>query len=793
MNPFFYKISNNVFLRRLVVFLLFLIVTVIVFFPFLSGDNIIRDFLHDFSIFATGYNFFKPFGEALQNNQFSLWLPQIYGGFPVWLTQVGFFSPLGIILFKFFDYVFAYNWLIFLNFLFAGLAMYWLARNLYLSVASSIIAGLTYELSHIAFYWGSLAVFSNVYMVLPLLFVMILKLKQGKKFYLPLTALIIAYSLVAGETQVVIYSLMASLAFWIFLNWREIRNYKISFPIIGFISAVVLGAILASFWIIPVINYLPYSTRTGGAPTFNDLDYQFSWGDPLAYFYPFIALQTDKFINPFSQSPFYIAVLSLFLAIFAIIFWRKNKFVSFFTWLFAITFILRIKYLGLAWLLNFVPILNRFRAMLHWYFISVFALAILAGFGLEYFNEIKSDLRFRKYVKFLKIFTILNIIAVLLINVGVIFKSKILEVVLKYYDSRVYSPLKKFSLDYYHNIITELMYRTFYTFSLSNPRFLFPFLFVGVSFAVIYIFYKNKISFSNFKILIVCIVALNLILVFFSYRVSSRSLIETMPDTARFIQNNSGVSLPLRVVSFNPSEMYQKFELYTIKDMDDYYLKTFAPNLGLYFGIETISGHDPFVPRALLQTLGQGEISGGTKSFSSEERVSGPDTLEEKINRFASRSNQELLGFLNVKYVFSSFEFPKPWKKVFETIATERTIPIFIYENPGFIERAYLVNKQDIRDRISKVSIIDYSAQYIRIRVRSVKENTLVFSEMNLPTWLAYIDGKQVEIQSYKDLFMSVKVPSGEHEVVFKYPNLWEQYKYAFKNLIFNLLISFSL
>lgn len=784
MAAFFNKISNNVFLRRLAVFLFFFTVTGIVFSPFLSGANIIRDFLRDFSMFVTGYNFFKPFGEALHNNQFSLWLPQIYGGFPVWLTQVGFFNPVGIILFKFFDYVFAYNWLIFFNFLLAGLATYWLARNLNLSRASSIVAGLTYELSHIALYWGNLAVFSNIYVFLPLLFVMILKLKQNKKFYILPTALIVAYSLVAGETQVVVYSLTAGLAFWIFLNWREILDFKINFSITGFIVSLILGALLASFWILPVINYLPYSTRTGGAPTFNDLDYHFSWGDPLAYFYPFIELQTDKFPNPFSQAPFYIAVLSLFLAIFAMIFWRKNKFVSFFTWLFALTFILRIKYLGLAWLLNFVPILNRFRAMLHWHFICVFALAILAGFGLERFNEIKDDLRFRKYAKFLKIFTILNITAVALINIAVIFQTKILTTVLKYYDSRIFGPSKKFSLDYYHNIITEMAHRTFHTFSLANPRFLFPFLFVVISFAVIYIFYKNKISFFNFKILAVCVVALNLVLVFFSYRVSPRSLIETIPDTAQFIRNNLSTQSPFRVASFDSGEMYQKFEVYTIKDMDDYYLKTFAPNLGLYFGVEIISGHDPFVPRSLLEILGRAGIGSGTKPLPVTGQVAEPGTLEGKIELFTSKPNQKLLGFLNIKYILTSFEFPEPWKKVFETTATERKIPVFIYENPEFIERAYLVNEQGVKDKMGNVSIVDYGAQYIKIKVNSAKESTLIFSEMNLPTWLAHIDGKPAEIKTYKDLFMSLKMPAGKHEVEFIYPGLWQQFKLAAARLL---------
>lgn len=778
MTVFFNKIYNSVFYRRLGVIFLFSVVTALVFLPLLSGQNIVRDFAADDAIYVTaGYNFFKSFSEALKNNSFTLWSSEIFGGFPIWLTQINFFSPLGIILFKFFDYILAYNWLMYFGFLLAGLAAYWLARNLNLSIASSVITGLTYELSHILLFpgTGNLVVFSDTYVFLPLLFAMILKLKEGRHFYILWTALVIAYSLIVGETQVVVYALVSGLIFWLFLNWRDIRNYKISFPVWGFIIALISGGVLASFRIIPILNYLPYTVRTGRMPT---IIYSFSWGDLLKYFYPFIESYA-KSISPFSGYPFYIAVLSLFLATSTMLFWRKDKFISFFVWLFALTLLLRIKFLGLAWLLSFIPILNRFRGLtVYWYYISALALAILAGFGLEYLDKIKERPNFNKFLKFLKIFAILNIIAVALINIVVIFQSKILAFTLNYYDSHIYNQAKKLSLDYYHNVITETVHRTFYSFSLANPRFLFPFLFIIISIAALFFFYKGRISFSGFKILAVIIIASNLILVFFNYKVSPRTFIETVPDTAQFIISNYNGNLPFRTASFDHGDMYQKFEVFTVKDMDDYYLKTFYRNSNIYYGIEKIDGLDPFIPRALLQTLAQAGFSVDTSKLPAG-NIKSFNTAEEKIKYFTSESNAKLLGFLNVKYVLSSFEFPKTWKKVFETTATERKIPIFIYENPEFIERAYLVNKQGIKYNEGKVSIVNYSAQYIKIQAKSAKESILVFSEMNLPTWLAYIDGKPAEILTYKDLFMSLKIPAGVHEIEFIYPGLWQQFKLA--------------
>ncbi|HEY4495159.1 MAG TPA: hypothetical protein VJC01_01775, partial [Candidatus Paceibacterota bacterium] len=60
------------------------------------------------------------------------------------------------------------------------------------------------------------------------------------------------------------------------------------------------------------------------------------------------------------------------------------------------------------------------------------------------------------------------------------------------------------------------------------------------------------------------------------------------------------------------------------------------------------------------------------------------------------------------------------------------------------------------------------------------------YSDANLPTWEAYIDNQPTPIYTANYLFKSVFVPKGEHEVVFKYPNLWGQFKYALKSLISN-------
>ena len=121
--------------KTLIIFLFFLAVGSI-FWPVLFGEKTINDF---FGLDLAHYKFTNDFGESISEGRLKLWWPNYLGGFPVFLTQVGFFSPLVFILYKFFSGFMVYNWLMAVNFVLGGLTMYWLARNLSLSKVSHFL------------------------------------------------------------------------------------------------------------------------------------------------------------------------------------------------------------------------------------------------------------------------------------------------------------------------------------------------------------------------------------------------------------------------------------------------------------------------------------------------------------------------------------------------------------------------------------------------------------------------------------------------------------------------------
>ena len=799
--------------KKLAIFFLFFFGLALVFWPILSGQKIFNDYyVTNYAVGQTGYNFYKDFGNSLRQGHLQLWLSSYMGGFPAYLTQAGFFNPLGIFLFSFFDYISAYNRLAFLNFLFAGLAMYWFAKNLKLSKSAAILAGFIWALSFNNIQYGSIPIFSNVFLFIPLFFAAIFKLSQGNKKYLLFGSLISSFGIIAGMTNIVFYVFIAGLAFAIFLDWPKFfsRTFR------GYILISLIGVVLASFWLLPVLNYLPLTLR--GAAVSSSIFYDYlRFGDILRFFYPFIQLPGFGGFSFLSGvANLYIGFVPLILAFIAIFLWRRNKMIAFWAGLFLFAFSMRLWFFPVFQWMQYLPLFNRFRAPFHWYSLAFFSLAILSAYGMDCLKDVKEARWFKNFVKGFGIFAAINFFLVLIGNV--IFKfwsSGILNKLLNYFDNQYFSG-KKLPIEHYHAVISKVFYDTINSFSLFNYKFFIPFIFVIIG-AILFILYqKNYINFEKFKIWAVIITILNLVLIWQGYyNFTSKDLITNPPDTVQFIKNQKDTN-DFRVFRFYPPEMYQEFEFYGIKNSLDYDIKTLGLQINPYW-IDGFGGGEPFRSQRISEVLD--ELGYETPStYSKPVWIKSNDlTLNDKISRFSSSKNQNLLSMLNIKYIFSSFKLPN-FELIYETTATEKNIPVYIYKNPQVLPRIYFANSVKFVDsgnafdellkvkdfheltiievnpkfpsfakalegkQISDIKIEEFKPEFVKIKT-SGNGGWLVYSDANLPTWEAYVDNQKTPIHTANYLFKSVFVPEGEREVVFKYPGLIKQFKYAFKNI----------
>src|SRR3989338_10421357 len=79
----------------------------------------------------------------------------------------------------------------------------------------------------------------------------------------------------------------------------------------------------------------------------------------------------------------------------------------------------------------------------------------------------------------------------------------------------------------------------------------------------------------------------------------------------------------------------------------------------------------------------------GPTTISGKPWMLSPDlSLNQKISRFSSLQNQNLFSMLNIKYIFSSFKLNN-FRLIYETTATEKNIPVYVYENFQVMPRIY--------------------------------------------------------------------------------------------------------
>ncbi len=161
----------------------------------------------------------------------------------------------------------------------------------------------------------------------------------------------------------------------------------------------------------------------------------------------------------------------------------------------------------------------------------------------------------------------------------------------------------------------------------------------------------------------------------------------------------------------------------------------------------------------------------------------------------AGITNPFVLNLLNVKYIISD-----KYDSVYGNLVFNGTKKVIF--NPNYLPRAFFVNRYEIADPLtillkmrnsdfnpkevvfledtlnikidplsdsSEVQITEYQIQKIKMNVKAIGEHLLFLSETWYPKWKCFIDGKEVPIYKANYVFRAVVVPKGKHEVVFVY------------------------
>ena len=280
--------------------------------------------------------------------------------------------------------------LVALHMAWAGWGMYTLARQLALRELSAAVSGLAFGLSGYLVARGHFLSITHAAAWLPwiLLAAHHFAIKPGRRSFLKLT-IVLALQLLAGHAQITWYTVLLAVAWMVFWTGRQ-GNLQ---GLLGLVAAGGCAALLTAVQLLPTLEYLIQSQRASAI----DFDFALNYS-----FWPwhFLTLIAPHFFGSpatgdywgsgaYWEDAAYVGLLPLVFAMVAILQRRKtsgNKaLVGFLVVITMISFVLALgKHTPVfPWLYKNVPSFDMFQAPARYLIWAVFALALLAGIGID--------------------------------------------------------------------------------------------------------------------------------------------------------------------------------------------------------------------------------------------------------------------------------------------------------------------------------------------------------------------------------------------------------------------------
>lgn len=276
-------------------------------------------------------------------------------------------------------------------------------------------------------------------------------------------------------------------------------------------------------------------------------------------------------------------------------------------------------------------------------------------------------------------------------------------------------------------------------------------LFVGLTFAVLFLFVKNIMKETT------AIIIVGLLMVFDLFMVDKR-YVNNNPDQFRSARE---VDMP-----FNATEADQRILA------DTTHFRVFEVEGGMS------SARTSFFHKSI----------GGY-------HAAKPRRMQQLFDYQIAKNNVRVLNMLNVKYVIQSDEngqklaLQNPaangnaWfveKVKFVSSANEEMKALDSLDNKNKVvmnERNYVdyfkgtkFNGEFKKDSLSSIQLVAYKPNHLKYVSNNSNEGFAVFSEMYYQNgWKATIDGKETEILNVNYVLRGLKIPAGKHTIEFKF------------------------
>ncbi|MFN3386515.1 MAG: YfhO family protein [Candidatus Thermochlorobacter sp.] len=736
--------------------------------------------------------------EAIEQGVFPQWIPYIFSGMPSYgsLTTTGdrAFDVLNILWGKFLQFITApssndiSDWVIVYFFIYSA-GIYTLLRIKKATPFAAMVGALGGTFATLSLVW--VPVGHNTKMIaismLPFTLVFLERLREEhdwKKNIFNLAALAFVLNLQVRSThvQMVYYAYLAVGIYFLFeLISALVRKESLQAwlrSVAGFVIAVAIGLSMSADTYLSVAEYTPHSIRGSASitevvpelslpsspdakkkPAGSGLDYDYatSWSfgvsEVLTFFIPYYygyGNNTYWGPQPFTACPQFFGATILVLALFGLIYYRREHFVQALGVIGTIALLISFgKYLPILFdpLFYFLPFFNKFRAPSMILILLQTSACILAGYGIKALY----DLRQTQPEKAMKALQYMALGAVILLFVAMIGISSYEPVYLKEYAA---SPRGQMLIKQNPGVpnVIKIISDEYRLFDKVKTDVVLSLFFVSVVFVGGYFFARRRLQAAIFVPLVVITVVLDL------WRASTDLLKDlkdaqeqkaffAKPDFIEFLEKDKS---KFRI---NPHDFNKE------------------PNWLAYFKMESVGGYQGAKLRLyqdLIETVGMGSTE--TPFFFVNPVMT--DLLN--IKYIVSSTPYSVVGF---KPVFNGSAFvlerenptPRLWfvKEVQQATNVEALKHIIAQDfNPR--ERAYIereVPALDPADSTAQVEITRYGIQDIEIKATATGNHFLFISEIYYPSWKCYIDGQETEIYKTNYAFRGIVVPKGTHEI----------------------------
>ncbi len=332
--------------------------------------------------------------EHIRRGQLPLWVPELGCGFPLPAASApGVFYPLNWLLFGLLPIDLGFNLHIVVHLWIAGWGMYGFLRELGVSRHAALLAACAFMLSGptMARVFQPSLLRSSAW--LPIGFWCLQRGTRGSAWWTCGAGVAIGLSWLAGHPQIATYVSIAIISYTIWLSspWAEALPGRGGLrQAIGQVMIVVgIGMLVGAAQWLPTLGHMPFSPRAGPLPFDQAAGFGLHPRHLITLLVPaFFGFQTPAGgyywgTGNFWELCIYIGVLPLFLALAA---WQRGRWrqMRFFIGLAGLSFLIMLgKYIGLARLLYWFPLFNRFQNPERWVTLLSFAASVFIALGAD--------------------------------------------------------------------------------------------------------------------------------------------------------------------------------------------------------------------------------------------------------------------------------------------------------------------------------------------------------------------------------------------------------------------------